>query len=222
MEEGHCEGDTMVGKRAGKESVVLSLVEKKTENHLDFLIPGKTSDAVMPAMRMLKGAYGDRFAQVFKTITVDNGSEFADFAQFEEWGTEACFAHPFTSWERAQNKRHNGLFRAFVLKGTSMVNYSADYILDAADELNALPRKKLGYCTPEELFDSFLDRIYAVDSQVRPAPNNFYRAGVQLALAIFAQIITDMCPRRTTNFVRLSRTAPGHIQEVSYITSLGI
>lgn len=138
------------------------MVEKKTENYLAFLIHGKSSDAVMTAMRMLKEEYGDHFAQVFKTITVDNGSEFADLAQCEEWGTTVYFADPFTSWGRPQNERHNGLFRAFVPKGTSMENYSADYILASADELNARPRKKLGYCTPEELFDAFLDRIYAV------------------------------------------------------------
>lgn len=165
VEEGHWEGDTVVGKRAGKEAVVFSMVEKKTENYLAFLIPGKSGDAVMTAMRMLKEEYGDHFPQVFKTITVDNGSEFADFAQCEKWGTEVYYAHPFTSWERPQNERHNGLFRAFVPKGTSMENYSTDYILAAADELNARPRKKLGYCTPEELFDAFLDRIYAVDSK---------------------------------------------------------
>lgn len=119
----------------------------------------------MTAMRMLKEEYGEYFAQVFKTVTVDNGSEFADFAQCEEWGTEVYFAHPYTSWERAQNERHNGLFRAFVPKGASMENYSTEYILAAADELNARPRRKLGYCTPEELFDAFLDRIYAVGSK---------------------------------------------------------
>lgn len=163
-EEGHWEGDTVVGKRAGKEAVVFSLLEKKTENYMAFLIPGKTSEAVMSAMHILKGEFGDRFAQVFKTITVDNGSEFADFAQCESWGTQVFFAHPYTSWERAQNERHNGLFRAFVPKGASLQNYSVEYILAAADELNARPRKKLGYATPEELFDSFLDQVYAAGS----------------------------------------------------------
>ena len=165
MEVGHWEGDTVVGKRAGKEAVVFSLLEKKTETYMAFLIPGKTSDAVMAAMQMLKEEYGDRFAQVFKTITVDNGAEFADFAQTEAWGTEVFFAHPYTSWERPQNERHNGLFRAFVPKGTSMGKYSAEYILEAADTLNARPRKKLGYATPEELFDEFLDRVYTVGSK---------------------------------------------------------
>ena len=73
---------------------------------------------------------------------------------------------PFdTSWEQPQNERHNGLFRAFVPKGTSMENYSAEYILSAADELDARPRRKLGYCTPEKLFDMVLDRVYAVGSK---------------------------------------------------------
>ena len=165
MEEGHWEGDTVVGKRAGKDAVVFSLLEKKTENYMAFLIPGKTSEAVMAAMQMVKAEYGDRFAEVFKTITVDNGSEFADLARCEDWGTEVYFAHPYSSWERPQNERHNGLFRAYIPKGTSMQNYSAEYILSAADELNSRPRKKLGYATPEELFDSFLDRVYAADSK---------------------------------------------------------
>ena len=46
-------------------------------------IPGKTSKAVMDAMAALRAEYGQQFPQVFKTITVDNGSEFADFAQTE-------------------------------------------------------------------------------------------------------------------------------------------
>lgn len=73
----------MVGKRAGKEAVVFSLLEKKTETYFAFCIPGKTSEAVMNLMNALHDEYGEHFSQVFKTITVDNGSEFADFAQVE-------------------------------------------------------------------------------------------------------------------------------------------
>lgn len=50
VEEGHWEGDTIVVKRAGKEAVVLSLLEKKTENYLAIQIPGKNAAAVMEAM----------------------------------------------------------------------------------------------------------------------------------------------------------------------------
>lgn len=161
IEEGHWEGDTVVGKRAGKEAVVLSLLEKKTENYIAMRIPGKDSASVLDAMRQLKEEYGDRFGQVFKTITVDNGSEFSGFAQVESWGSKVFFAHPYTSWERPQNERHNGLFRAFVPKGASIEDYSPEDILYAADELNGRPRKKLGYRTPEELYEKFLDSVYA-------------------------------------------------------------
>ena len=161
IEEGHWEGDTVVGKRVGKEAVVLSLLEKKTETYLAFRIPAKTSEAVMAAMNALHNEYGNHFSEVFKTITVDNGSEFADFAQVAAWGSQVYFAHPYTSWERPQNERHNGLFRAFVPKGVSIEKYSEEDILAVADELNGRPRRKLGYRTPEELFEAFLDSVFA-------------------------------------------------------------
>ena len=49
-----------------------------------------------------------------RAIAVDNGSEFSAFSQIENWGCAVYFAHPYTSWERPQNERHNGLFRTFV------------------------------------------------------------------------------------------------------------
>ena len=161
LEEGHWEGDTVVGKRAGQESVVFSLLEKNAKTYLAFRVPSKTSEAVMGPTAALHDEYGENFSRIFKTITVDNGSEFADFAQVEQWGTKAFFAHPYTSWERPQNERHNGLFRAFVPKGASIEAFSDEDILSAADELNGRPRKKLGYHTPEELFDAFLDAVFA-------------------------------------------------------------
>ena len=77
IEEGHWEGDTVVGKRAGKEAVVLSLLEKKTENYIAIRIPGKDADSVLNAMQSLREEFGDKFSQVFKTITVDNGYDVA-------------------------------------------------------------------------------------------------------------------------------------------------
>lgn len=112
-------------------------------------------------MQLLKEEFGNKFSQVFKTITVDNGPEFSGFAQIEGWGSQVYFAHPYTSWERPQNERQNGLFQVFVPKGVSIGSFSPEYILSAADELNGRPRRKLGYRTPEELFERFLDSVYA-------------------------------------------------------------
>lgn len=124
-------------------------------------IPGKISEAVMDLMNELHDEYGEHFSQIFKTITVDNGSEFADFGKMEKWETKVFFAHPYTARERPQNERHNGLFRAFIPKGASLEQYTDEDILATEDEINGRPRRKLGYRTPDELFEAFLDTVYA-------------------------------------------------------------
>ena len=118
----------------------------------------------MTALDVLLEEYGEEyFAEVFKTITADNGSEFERLSELEKYGVGVFFAHPYSSWERPQNERHNRLFRRYVPKGQSIENYSAEQILSFADEMNAYPRRILGYRTPEELFDAFLDQVYSVD-----------------------------------------------------------
>lgn len=161
-EFGHWEGDTIIGKKKGKESVILTLNEKLTNQYIAIKIPGKTSVAVNKAMKRLRLEYREKFSQVFKTITVDNGKEFNKFYALEKYGTKIYYAHPYSSWERGQNERNNGMFRAYVPKGVSIENYSEEEILMYADELNTRPRKKLNYSTPEELFEDYLDKIYAL------------------------------------------------------------
>ena len=52
------------------------------------------------------------------------------------------------------------MLRRFIPKGKSMVNYSQEDIDYFADIINGLPRRILGYKTPDELFDRELDLIY--------------------------------------------------------------
>ena len=160
-EFGHWEADTVIGRKRGREAVILTLVERVTNQYLAIRIPGKTSEAVIHAMEGLRVEYGDHFRAVFKSITSDNGSEFEDFAKIEAWGSSVYFAHPYSSWERPVNERHNGLLRQYIPKGASIEKYSAEDVLWFADELNSRPRKRLGYRTPEELFEAFLDKLYA-------------------------------------------------------------
>lgn len=160
---GHWEIDTVVGHRVGRESVVLTLAEKATDYFIAIKIPGKNPKSVRTALEVLRDEFGcEKFAEVFKTITADNGSEFAELSAVEEWGTKVYFAHPYSSWERPQNERQNRILRRYVPKGKSIEKYSAEQILSFADEMNALPRKLLGYLSPEEVFDAFLDQVYSV------------------------------------------------------------
>lgn len=160
-EFGHWEGDTVVGKKRKNESVIFTLVEKFTGNYIAMKIPGRTTAAINYAMQKLYRQYREKFSEIFKTITVDNGPEFAEFSNYESMGTTIYFAHPYSSWERPQNERTNGLLRRFIPKGHSVNEYTDNQILQFADELNSKPRRKFNYATPEELFEAQLDSIYS-------------------------------------------------------------
>ena len=163
-EIGHWEVDTVVGRRQGREAVIFTAVEKVLREFIAIRVPGRTSAGVEVAMTKLREEFGDeKFSKVFKTMTADNGPEFETFSQYEQLGTKIYFTHPYSSWERPQNERHNGLLRDYIPKGTSIECYSDEDVLSIADELNQRPRRILGYHTPAELFDHFLDEVYAID-----------------------------------------------------------
>ena len=124
----------------------------KAKNH--------TAEAIQEALEQVMAYFGSKKNEVFKTITGDNGSEFADLSLLEEGGLKVYFTHPYSSWEKGTNECHNRMLRRFIPKGKSISDYAADEICFFADCINGLPRKILGYSTPEELFEAELDRIY--------------------------------------------------------------
>lgn len=120
-------------------------------------------EEIVCAKTLYNEEYGDeKFAEVFKTITSDNGSEFARLSEIEAWGVKVYFAHAYSSWERGQNERHNRMLRKYVPKGVSITKYTEEEILGFADKMNDVPRRILGYSTPNELFERFLDQVYSV------------------------------------------------------------
>lgn len=160
-EFGHWEIDSVLGSKTGDDSVILTIVERMTRNVIWLKLKDHSDEAVTEAVVKLKIEYGDKFSEVFKSITGDNGSEFAGLSAQESDGMKVYFTHPYSSWEKGTNERHNGLLRRFVPKGYRIDRFSAEDISFIADWSNGLPRKILGYHTPEELFETELDRIYA-------------------------------------------------------------
>ena len=157
---GHWESDTVIGCKKKGEPAVFSIVERLTGYYLTVRINGKNTDGVADAMEQLHSEFGEHFSKIFRSITTDNGSEFTDFSNVEAYGTEIYFAHPYSSWERPVNERSNRLFRKFVKKGVSISNFTDDQIAFFSDEINSMPRKRLDYLSPEELFETYLDEIY--------------------------------------------------------------
>lgn len=107
---GDWELDLVIGSSSEKDHVLMTLLERKTRYYKVIRPPDKTSQSVMNAFAALKSEYGKRFSTVFKTITIDNGSEFSQLAELElESETKVYYAHPYSSYEKGSNERHNGL-----------------------------------------------------------------------------------------------------------------
>ena len=160
-EFGHWEFDSVLGSKDADEPVALTMVERMTRAAIWLRVADHSAAAVTHAIQRLKQEFGTHFSDVFKTITADNGSEFAELSALETTSTQVYFTHPFSSWEKGTNECHNRMLRRFIPKGKHISDYSIDDILFFADRINALPRKILGYHTPEEMFEKELDRIYA-------------------------------------------------------------
>ena len=69
------------------------------------------------------------------------------------------YTHPYSSWERGTNEHHNGLIRRFIPKGRSINDFSIEAIARVQNWCNTLPRKILGYLTPNEAFEDQLRQI---------------------------------------------------------------
>ena len=147
-ELGHWEADTMLGaSQAGP--CVFSMVERQSGYLLLGQLHQRTSAFVNTRARQLIGAQ----LQPVRTITVDNGTEFHEYAKLERaTGTRFYFATPHHAWERGTNENTNGLVRQYLPKRQSMASLTQYDCNRIAAKLNRRPRKRLGYRTPEECY----------------------------------------------------------------------
>ena len=158
---GDWECDLVLGHKTKDDQVLLTLCERMSREFLIMRIPDKTSASVMQAFRTLHKKYEEHWNDIFKTITTDNGSEFADLSNLEEVSnTLVYYAHPYTSCDKGSVERHNGLIRRFIPKGDRIDNYSLQEVIDIETWMNTMPRKQLAYHTPDEIFERELDNIY--------------------------------------------------------------
>ena len=83
------------------------------------------------------------------TITLDNGSEFADFKGIEEdLGATIYFADPRSPWQRGLNENTNDILRFFFPKGTDFSKVSEMELAKVVYLINSRPRKCLDYLSP--------------------------------------------------------------------------
>lgn len=157
-EYGHWEMDCVVGKQSGSGAALLVLSERQTRQEIIYKMPDKTQESVIKVIDSLERKYGNKFKEKFKTITVDNGSEFLDYQGLEtskrkpnEQRVKVYYAHPYSSWERGTNENSNKLIRRFIPKGTDIGKISQKTIKYIEQWMNNYPRKILGYKSANDM-----------------------------------------------------------------------
>lgn len=162
-EFGHWEMDCVEGIKKKRETL-LCLSERYTRKEIVIKLPNKTTESVVKALNVIERKYGKLFRKIFKSITVDNGTEFSDCAGMEKSiykgkRTRMFYCHPYSSYERGTNERLNREIRRKIPKGSDLSKYSVQEIQEIEDWINAYPRQVLGFATANELFKACISSI---------------------------------------------------------------
>ena len=143
---GDWEVDLIVGK--ARQGVVITLTERKSRFTLLRKVLTKQADRVAEEIIHLLG-----WVDHVKTITADNGKEFAKHLLISHYlDVGFFFAHPYSSWERGTNENTNGLIRQYLPKSRNLSTVTTQEETMIMDRLNLRPRKCLDFMTPFEVF----------------------------------------------------------------------
>ena len=159
-EPGHWEMDTVVGKKKTK-ARLLVLSERVTRREIIIRIKDGRAETVVQALDRLERIYGAAFYTVFKSITVDNGSEFADADGIarsafnaEEKRTALYYCHAYCSCERGTNENINRMIRRRFPKGTDFEAVTDADVARVEDWINNYPREILGFQSSAQMFSA--------------------------------------------------------------------
>jgi len=145
---GDFEMDTIIGK--GGRGAIVTIVERSTNMmFMRKLAHGKNAkETAKTVVRLL-----EPFKGIIRTITTDNGVEFADHEYIaRRLGAPVYFAHPHSPWQKGAVENGNGLIRQYIPNHTDFADVSHHKVKLIQEKLNTRPRAKLNFSTPKECF----------------------------------------------------------------------
>jgi len=148
---GHWEGDLLLGS---SNSQIATLVERQSRFALLIKLAGKDAESVNEALKRRVRALPD---ELRRSLTWDRGLEMARHKNFSvATDMEVYFCDPKSPWQRGTNENTNGLLRQYFPKGVNLSVYTQHDLNRVARELNARPRKTLGFTTPADKLNEVL------------------------------------------------------------------
>lgn len=159
-EFGHWEMDCVCGPN---KTVFLTIAERLTRFIIAFKMESQQACNVVRCLNKLERIFGKDFKRVFKSITVDNGSEFSDCDGMERSifnkkskRVKVYYCHPYSAYERGTNERLNREVRRLVPKGTDLTPYTQAEVQSIIDWVNHYPREIFDFATSAERFNEEL------------------------------------------------------------------
>lgn len=150
-ELGHWEGDSVVYTN---KYAINTVNELKTGLVAFRKLKRKTAELTANAMILSLDKY------VAKTLTLDNGSEFTQHQKVSaKTNVKVFFCDPYSSWQRGSNENSNMLLRGYLPKRSNIEKLSQQELDNIAEELNNRPRKRLGFRTPFEVYQSEISNL---------------------------------------------------------------
>jgi IS30 family transposase len=146
---GHWEGDTIQFKGA-REKVVTTLVERKSR--MVFLIKNNSKHS-QGVMDKIKRKFDGLPEKMCKTITFDQGSEFAAYRDLEQQiKCKVYYCETHSPWQKGSNENMNGRLRWYLPREIDITKITQEDLDQLSAKMNRCPRKCLGYKTPQEVF----------------------------------------------------------------------
>lgn len=145
---GDWEMDLIVDK---DNNAILTMIERSTNFLLmEKLRHGKKAKSLAKAVYRLLMPYKGKG---LKTMTTDNGSEFAE----HEWITRKLnmpvfFTDSYSSWQKGAVENTNKLIRQYIPKGTDISSITERRIAVIQAKINRRPRERLKFSTPVREF----------------------------------------------------------------------
>jgi IS30 family transposase len=147
---GHWEANLLIFRRAHGQANVTSLVERRSRLVRLIANPDRRSRNVL-------GAIGEALrplpATARQTITFDRGSEFLGYAELtRSHGIDTYFCDPHSPWQKGSVENANGRLRRFLPGELDLSTLTPARLQEIERQMNATPRKCLGFRTPQEAF----------------------------------------------------------------------
>jgi IS30 family transposase len=144
---GHWEADLMLFSAQGQ--AVLAMHERRSRLLIAVRPPNKSAKPVAQAMYELLAPLPPRGR---KSVTFDNGTEFAYHYQLHPLNIETFFCDTYSPWQKGGIENAIGRMRRTLPRKTDLATISDQRFIELIWAYNHTPRKCLDYLTPAELF----------------------------------------------------------------------